>query len=484
MLKPKIFLAPMLLLGLVFTVNFITMPKWPYPGDSTSIKIAAINLVVNKEFGIQPHVLQRYGLGPSYIDTFFYFNTAQGSYFTRWSLMNVFVSSIPEWFVPHRPDYIEVNKSLLAHNLFNILLSCALALYLFKLTLLLGFSRAQGLAHVIFCFYGTFLWNYLRAQSYELWQVFLMVALVYHLVLPYYNSTARRWTHFWLFNFYLALLCLLKESYFILYPLFLIFGHYFYRQRKLNTVLVASGLVSFTILLCFNKIQFGSFFFFNKFPTISFSSQFILPRLYDYFLNPVWNIFFNFIPLLLAVWGLWYGFKQHKLFYSLAAALFGIILFFHSFYLSVGEVCYGPRYLLPILPILSIPSLYLYQYFSTKVGYLKYGLFSLLALLFGYFSYLQVLVISHAFFLKYKADSFFQAYGQPAAHEYFVKVPEPYIVKDLVFFAQKGEIIYPVDSILHTVAEAQRMPMLEKIYVAYRKSVTMEYNFYFSRGNN
>ena len=80
-------------------------------------------------------------------------------------------------------------------------------------------------------------------------------------------------------------------------------------------------------------------------------------RLYDYLVAPGFSLFLHFPLLVLAVFFARRFYRRYPVEAVLgavcAASLLGVFLVFES----VGEWCYGPRYLLSVLPILALPAL-------------------------------------------------------------------------------------------------------------------------------
>src|SRR6185295_16935508 len=77
-------------------------------------------------------------------------------------------------------------------NLYNVALSLLIAWYLYQLA---GLYVARALTRSLFVlavFYSTFLWNYLRAQSSEIFQVLFFAGFFYHFML-FVRSKSRAW---------------------------------------------------------------------------------------------------------------------------------------------------------------------------------------------------------------------------------------------------------------------------------------------------
>ena len=87
--------------------------------------------------------------------------------------------------------------------------------------------------------------------------------------------------------------------------------------------------------------------------------------LYEFTLHPQWSIFLTYPVLILALPGWWFYLRRHtaeSLF--LLALLYGMFLIVAPLPFWRGESAYGPRYLLYLLPVLSLPALYVLDWLS------------------------------------------------------------------------------------------------------------------------
>ena len=82
----------------------------------------------------------------------------------------------------------------------------------------------------------------------------------------------------------------------------------------------------------------------------------IVPALHGFIFSKQKSIFLNFPLMIFALPG-WPAFIKHHRFDAITALLFGVVLLVinSAFRHWQGGACYGPRYLLPVAPILSLP---------------------------------------------------------------------------------------------------------------------------------
>ena len=88
-----------------------------------------------------------------------------------------------------------------------------------------------------------------------------------------------------------------------------------------------------------------------------FGLRHIPERLYDYFLSPGFSVVIHF-PLLIVALFFWRRFlRSHKNEAIMAVITSATLFFVMVLFESVGEWCYGPRYVLSVLPVLALPVL-------------------------------------------------------------------------------------------------------------------------------
>jgi hypothetical protein len=143
----------------------------------------------------------------------------------------------------------------------------------------------------------------------------------------------------------------------------------------------------------------------------------ILPALRGFFFSKQRSIFLNFPLMIFALPG-WPAFsKQHRV-DAVIALLFGIVLLIinSAFRNWQGATCYGPRYLLPVAPILSLPFIHVLGWLAQSPDKIyKWAIRSMTAGALLYSFLLQVEVNTMPFFFWYYLKDVFdeQRTGQP-----------------------------------------------------------------------
>ncbi len=450
-----------ILLILTGLLNFLIMPREFYRGDSASIKLSAINLVKNHEFGID---LNKFPIDKGLLKVegqYFHFNKDRGRYFNRWGFFVTLLFAVPEYF-NQSSDFLGIStSSVFNHNIFNILVSVGIFFYLFQIL-----SKYSSLfySRVIFIFtilYSTFMSNYLRTQSYEIFQIFLFLAFFRYFIdfIDSYNYKSL-----FLALMFLGLLVLVKDFFCIFYlPLF-VFLIYFMPQLGKKPIFYSflSFLLISILIFSTNNMQFGSFVKEAKpFPEdpgfVTFSASFIPFRLFDYFLSMRFSLFIYAPALLFVFLGLRAFYRKFTRDY-----VFVLLCFFTSLivllpFFSVGEWCYGPRFFFFFLLLLCLPLIsFLDSFFESRRILFREKFWGLAFVgLISYSTFLQFQFNSRSFFLKHELQLFFSDFRQDAVTDYFDNMPSHVIVSDFnSYFAGKGSF-YPISELSRDKVEYQ-----------------------------
>jgi len=458
----------------VAVVNFISMPAKFYAGDSYAIKTEAINLVRSGEFGFTKANAYKLGGFLDVKDQDFKFNESTGKYHNRWGLFNLAIFAIPELanIGKQEPLFkegnIEADKSvILAHNVFNIILSVILALFLYKTALLFTRINTLSVFLVFSTLYASFAWNYMRVQSYEILHLTLFTAFFYYYVLFLRTMDGTRSftssRSFYLYNLCLAGLCLSKSFYFYLYPV-LFFpicaklihnsGEDVYkglmRHRANLSRVVLAGVLTMLVFLLFSYIFYGEIFFgyLKNHPhdgKVGFSYIFISHRLHDYFVSENRSLFVHMPLLIPGLIGFPWYLRRHRYeaWFLLGAFLFAVVYF--SFLYTVGEWCYGPRFFLFLLPVMCLPTAYLFEFIIRRRQHVALAALTAALLLISIISLrAQMDLNSRDFHLRYLLEGELQrTIGlPPELKSYFEHANYAVIARDTNILAAGGRTGY------------------------------------------
>ncbi|HXM74509.1 MAG TPA: glycosyltransferase family 39 protein [Chthoniobacterales bacterium] len=360
------------LFGFVLAVNFAAMPAEEYPGDASAVRLEAISLINSRQWAVPPDIVALAGARGQY-----FYQNAKGAWYPKYGILNTLIYVPPLWFqkvVSGRLTFESDNTFCL--NLFNLVLTGISATYLVLLARRYTKSMAVVWAFVIASFYSTFWWNYLRAQTFETYVTLFMLAFYYHFVSAWNcERPTQRNRQLLIAAIYLGFLCLCKMVYVILLPAVIVFFALSKRPRFRSEPVtterdkLASQLLFFwlplsifvCILLAANWYKFGSplntgYLQWER-ETQPFTAN-LVPALRGFIFSKQWSIFLHFPVLLFALIGWPIFFKKYKSEAMLVAGLGTVLLLANSAFTNwKGEACYGPRYLLPVLPLLSLPFL-------------------------------------------------------------------------------------------------------------------------------
>jgi len=345
-----------LLLLVVLAVDLIFMPKQICPGDESAWRLEARNVLLNGRLWIDPRNL--FGEPGQY----FVRNDTDGHWYSKFGIVNTLMSMPTQKaeLIVSGSGPVSVPTVTLLLNLWNIFLSLLVAAVLYVITGRYTRNSWRRFAYVLACLFATFLWNYQRAQGSEIYQV-LFFAAAYECMLR--GLAQRRWIV--LAWFFIGLLVLTRVFFGILIPAFALFGFAmeFRHGRLLKSLpaLVLPPILIVALLGWINDIKFGS-------PWLSGYHQWRpeehLPigswsdGIYGLLFSGHWSIFTYFPVLLIALPGMKRFASERREDFLLIASTFVLTLLTLSRIPSWrGEWSYGPRYMLFLLPILSLPAL-------------------------------------------------------------------------------------------------------------------------------
>ena len=383
---------------LIVVVLTLTMPRFIYVGDPITIRATTINLLRGGSLSVSEQFALRHGERGQH----FFENSRDGAWYSKYGVFNA-VAYLPpllaEWGIrgelTHYEQLANSQRALrgLLLNTWNLFIALVLAAYLFRLAALHGAGRGGAAVFVLLTFFATFLWHYLRAQTVEIFQVALFTASYYHLAR--FNDAVRGNSnkaalHATVATAMLGALCLSKTVYVLLPPVATAFICWqTYRATPLSTPdgapdPLANGPVASArwrrairdhravwvgallalagacmLLGITNWWRFGS-------PWTSGYQQFAVERtlfrlapegFIGYMVDAQKSIFLYFPTLLLALLGITRMPRDKRLLYASACAGFLLMYVVNSCFVNWrGDWCYGPRYLLFALPVLSLPA--------------------------------------------------------------------------------------------------------------------------------
>ena len=366
MLRPadRIF-TPILLTAAVMVINFITMPAEEYRGDAEAVRAETVTLLNEGRWAVPEQIAAEFGPRGQY-----FYQTTGGSWYPKYGILNTLIYLPPLWLEKLVTGSLHwESERTLYLNLLNLIFSGATAFYLALLALRYTKSSAVAWLFVLASLYATFWWNYLRAQTFEIYLTLFLIAFFYHFVSARTAApanTKHRSYHLLAAGLYLGALCLSKTAFSVLLPavafLWLISaGASPPVDNSLRRALIFWIPVAISVgaVLASHAYKFGSPFHSGYTQWEEEKDLFtidILPALRGYFFSIQTSVWAHFPTLILAVFG-WPAFLKKYRFDALTAVSLGLLILAVSVARPEwrGGSCYGPRYLLPVLPIVSLP---------------------------------------------------------------------------------------------------------------------------------
>ncbi len=460
-----------LTLSVVVLVSFISMPKTQYIGDPLAIRAAAVTWINNGHSDVPAEVAEQSGQRGQY----YFQNPRNGRYYSKYGSLNT-LTYLPVLYLERAvtgelPLYNSQAPRTMLLNLQNLLLSALLAYLLWNLASPYSAHPAWTSLWVLSCMFASFGWNYLRAQTSELWQWVLASAFMWGLLALWRRRGQVRVLV--ATEVALVLLILAKGVYALwgLVLLAVVFALFRHAGGVSNPSEISEGerlangeqavpnpgqpssqpdealpwlggltrqryslwvalplLLGALLVLGLNFYKFGD-------PWASGYTQWsreanffhgnIGEGMWGFFFSPAKSIFIYF-PLLLIALGAWPSFVRCYRVEALAVlSAFVLLWMFNSATVNWGgHWSYGPRYLLVALAPLSLPALLAVDWLTTPGQRALKALGSGLAILLLAFSvWMQVQVNSLEFFTYYRVEAALQSLGAPQACQSVQRLP-------------------------------------------------------------
>jgi hypothetical protein len=474
---------------IVGIVNFLTMPKYFYPGDALAIKLSAINLLTNNDLGISYSNRDR-------IEDFFavpghgfHDNASKRKYYSRWGFINTIIFAVPE--LMNSKNVIEIdNNTIFYHNCFNVATSILIAIYLFNIGCLYSRSIFSKIFYTLMILYSTFYWNYLRAQSYDILQILFFLAFYYHFI-SYRRKICSSRSDYLMdiiaSNVALVLLVLSKNFFAFVYAGIAL--NYFFNKNKEGKRFVrlegychalSIALLMLTIIISNNYLYSTYVFTKNAShdpynPTIiPFSTGHYTLNIKRYLFGIQSNLLLHFPPLIFSPLGLSTFYKNYRedfTFISIVCLISSLLL--GAFY-SRGEWCYGPRFFLFILPLLSLPLIIFTDEWISNIKTVKNSLFMTVI------GILQVNVNSRHFFTKYYLEGAFSFSENLLIKDYFNESHFGTIISNFNTFMRNKNGFFPVEILAQDLDAVKREELINNIWQQFSEMQILQPNLYFT----
>jgi hypothetical protein len=146
------------------------------------------------------------------------------------------------------------------------------------------------------------------------------------------------------------------------------------------------------------------------------------------------SIFIHFPILIFSLFGLAYFRKNYPADIALGWAMgLGLGLLYAKMLNPLGMICYGPRYMLVVLPFLSLPFIRTVEIFLNRIREWRYAVgFAVIAVVLLYSAKLQINLNGLPFFSCFRLQAALEGSQDPAVEAYFANRPYGVIAGDLI----------------------------------------------------
>lgn len=498
------------------TINFITMPKFAYRGDPMAVRCAAAHLIQKHSFGIGVDKAPAIQFLLDDSGAFFFLNKQKQQYFSKWGIVTTLLFTPPlaidEIFFGIGQTYepakggknlaIYTRQLVFLMNLYNLALGLAIIWYLLKLAHLYIESVPLACVFTLASIYSTFLWNYLRAQSLEIFQVLFFLGLAYHLIVFMRSRTSGRaeWRQLLTATLYAGMLVLTKPMFCLLFPLLWIFSIATCAPEKrciaatFDAVkadwkeyarwLALPTLVIALLGAALNQYQFGSPFESGygqlNAAHIRFSAVFLPKATFGYLFHQRFSIFWHYPMLVFALFGAPAFLKKNpREFGFIVSAFLAVFIFVSCTSIWTSDWTYGPRYLLFALPALSLPFVetlrYLIDRYKSAAGL---ACSTIIAVTLLWSVKLQINTNSIPFLSSYELAGVFSPLQIQQVDDYFLNTNVGIVAGDFLEYKYRGKPYYPIEAVKPNLSKEQ-LAALPGVETFLRRDLPFQSNYYF-----
>jgi hypothetical protein len=371
--------------AIVIVLGVIAMPAEIYPGDPMAMREEARAILLRGEYAITDSIAQHYR-NTSEVGQYVVDHPETGRAYSKYGSMAAWFYVLPmavERVVEGSLPPFVSERRLIYLNGFNIVLSVLVAASLQRTAMRFGAQRGIATAFVVGCFYTTFIWNYLRAQNSEIMQL-LLFSWATTAFLDAAQTPSRRLTSSAVLRLWCVCtaLLLMKVAYLFVGPLF---GLGLVAQRKRDhrigwlrafyEEIVVHALPALGCVAAWavnNHVKFGAFWLTGYHawrPEIHGFTGSLSDSLPQLLFGVQWGFGWCFPVVLLALPWMARWVRDEPIRYGTLAAMavtyVGLIGMLPSWR---GEMCYGPRYWMFILPFVSLPAVDAIRWLTSRRG--------------------------------------------------------------------------------------------------------------------
>jgi hypothetical protein len=436
-----------LLLAFVFVMGVVFMPREMYPGDPVTVREETRAILLHGELAVEPFVAKHYAetqeRGQYVVE-----NPNNGRSYSKYGSMLALVYVLPmaaEWFVEGDLPVFGSPRRTLYLNAFNILMSLGIAASLYRIARRFEAAPWMAATFVAICFYTTFLWNHLRVQTSDIFQLlcFTWATSAFLDVLDARPGETkplafgRMWAA-------CTAMQLTKVAYVFVGPLFALALLADRLRRSDDPPLVAvwkearlhvvPAVLAATLLAVLNWVKFGApwttgYHVWRPEVTALFGGD-LDRNLFELAFSARWGLPYLFPVLLLAMPWMISWVRKHPVAYGgiLAIALVYTILV-GSLISWRGEMSYGPRYWIFSVPLVALPAVDTLRWLARRQAASIVAAFVVICIL-THSVLNQMAVNRHAFFAYYYLLSPLENNLPTEAAEFFLDSSYGDVIRD------------------------------------------------------
>ncbi len=488
---------PLLFLLLAVGVfHLLTMPRFFYPGDNYTSRAECANLVNTGSLGIDysykkilAGFLERRG-------QYFYENDAKQKLYSKYGIGYTLVYIVPLWAEKLYSGKLDISCStssqLLFLNIYNVIFTLLSTVYLYLIVSVYTAKVWRRIAFILISYYTTFLWHYLRSPTTEVFQLLPFLGFYYHFAEFLRGSRQGLvrdrsiWKHIIIAVCFAGVLMSMKLFFAILFIVIGILATavpgwtgtrnvvkgvfrnlWEYRFWYLVYVIIPAFVIV-AVLLALNHYRFESMFAtgYRQMLTedggpqesFKFGRNLLVPLHWFFIVRGNTNAFIHYPLFIFALFGMKRFVKKFPVDLSLIICLFVVKIFVLASYSSwSGAWCYGPRYLLFILLIGSLPFLEVMDMMVSFKRLMKWCAIGIVTCILGWSLLMQVYMNSLHYFTFFYLMGPFEQFKQERVNVYFNNCFHRGLInRDLVLYLKKGRPYFPLEVVKGLVSPMDR----------------------------
>ena len=520
--------------------HVLTMPKFFYVGDNVASRAEAANLLNRGKLGIPYSQKERLADLTRQRGQYFYENDAKQEFYSKYGIGCTLLYIVPLWAEKMYSGKLNLlcrtESQLVFLNLYNVIFTLLATVYLYRIVSVYTSKTWQRIGFILISYYTTFLWHYLRSPTTELFQLVPFLGFYYHLAgfmrISRHGLAGdkKTWKHIFLAVCFAGILLSMKLFFALLFIVIGVLGTimpgwtgfrnvfkgafrnlFQYRYQYLRYVILPSAVIVAS-LLAVNHYKYGSVFLTGyeqgvieggkpfktdtgggsppEIPPEGGQTQAVdklgmnpLEALHGFFFaKGNTNAFVHYPLFFFALFGMKRFAKKFPLDLCLIFFLFGFItLPVASFSGWKGGWCYGPRYLLFVLVIGSLPFLEIMERMASFKPLMKGCAIGVVACVLGWSLLMQVYMNSLSYFAFYTLSAQWKQFKQENVDAYFDNCFHRGLIhRDFIRYIRKGKPFFPLEEVKPFLSHRNR-DHLSEVTQRHRIAWIAEPNYFFCK---